>query len=303
MPVRHFLSLMDMSPQELRHIIARASAVKQETRTGKTGKLLDKQTAALLFEQPSTRTRVSFETGVARLGGHPIFLTTNDLQMARGESIADTARVLSRMVRIIIMRSTTHARIEQMAKHASVPVINALSDFTHPCQQLADLQTYCEQRGELTGTRVAWVGDGNNVCHSWMNAAYQFDFHLAIATPPDYQPNRELLRRCAAHVSLSDTPRVAVKGAAVVATDIWAGLGQEQERAVREAAFQGFCVDEELLSGAAPDALFMHCLPAHRGEEVSAAVIDGAQSVVWEQAENRVHAQTALMEFLLEQAE
>ena len=290
---------MDLSAEELRQVIARAHLVKKEARAGKTSELLHNQTAALVFEKSSTRTRVSFETGVTQLGGNTIFLAPADSHLARGEPIEDTARVLSRMARLIIMRTGPHQRVERMAEYASVPVINALSDFNHPCQQLADIQTYHEHRGSLTGKRVAWVGDGNNVCHSWMNAARQLDFHLAIATPKGYAPDRNLSRQCAAHIALGNDPVAAVKGADLVVTDSWTSMGQEAEKAERETAFAGFCVDRTMMSHAARDALFMHCLPAYRGFEVSAEVIDGRQSVVWDQAENRLHAQKALMEFLL----
>ena len=295
---------MDLSPAELREIIARAVAAKKAGATATTtanhsGDLLRNQTAALVFEKSSTRTRVSFETGVTQLGGNAIFLAPADSQLARGEAIEDTARVLSRMARLIIMRTGPHERVERMAEYATVPVINALSDFNHPCQQLADIQTYAEHRGDLAGKRVAWVGDGNNVCHSWMNAARQLDFHLAIATPKGYEPDRALSQQCAAQIALGNDPAAAVEAADLVVTDCWISMGQECEKADREAAFAGFCVDQAMMSRAATDALFMHCLPAYRGYEVSAEVIDGPQSVVWDQAENRLHAQKALMEFLL----
>lgn len=300
-PLRHFLSLMDLSTDELRRLVARAVEIKSAPGAGPAdaGNLLRNQTAALVFEKSSTRTRVSFETGVTQLGGHAIFIAPADSHLARGEAIEDTARVLSRMARLIIMRTGPHERVERMAEYASVPVINALSDFNHPCQQLADIQTYFEHRGDLSGRRVAWVGDGNNVCHSWMNAARQLDFHLAIATPEGYAPDRGLTRQCAAHIALGNEPAAAVAGADLVVTDSWISMGQEREKAARKAAFKGFCVDREMMSRAAADALFMHCLPAYRGCEVSAEVIDGRQSVVWDQAENRLHAQRALMEFLL----
>ena len=295
---------MDLSPAELREIIARAVAAKKAGATATTianhsGDLLRNQTAALVFEKSSTRTRVSFETGVTQLGGNAIFLAPADSHLARGEAIEDTARVLSRMARLIIMRTGPHERVERMAEYATVPVINALSDFNHPCQQLADIQTYAEHRGDLAGKRVAWVGDGNNVCHSWMNAARQLDFHLAIATPKGYEPDRDLSQQCAAQIALGNDPAAAVEAADLVVTDCWISMGQEREKADREAAFAGFCVDQAMMSRATAGALFMHCLPAYRGYEVSAEVIDGPQSVVWDQAENRLHAQKALMEFLL----
>ncbi len=303
MPVRHFLSLMDLSPEELRGIVARAQAIKQEANAGTTANTnadrMRNQTAALVFEKSSTRTRVSFEVGVTQLGGNAIFLAPADSHLARGEPIEDTARVLSRMVRLIIMRTGPHERVERMAEFASVPVINALSDFNHPCQLLADIQTFHEHRGDLAGRRVAWIGDGNNVCHSWMNAARQLDFHLAIATPQGYQPDSDLSQQCADHIALGNDPAAAVAGADVVVTDSWISMGQEQEKIDRETAFAGFCVDRAMMEGAADDALFMHCLPAYRNHEVSSEVIDGPQSVVWDQAENRLHAQKALMELML----
>lgn len=303
-PIRHFLSLLDLSAAELQQVLARAAEMKREAAAGAgatvaTANLLRNQTAALVFEKSSTRTRVSFETGVAQLGGHAMFIAPGDSQLARGEPVEDTARVLSRMARLIIMRTGAHARVERMAEFASVPVINALSDFNHPCQMLADIQTYIERRGDMAGRRVAWVGDGNNVCHSWMNAARQLDFELAIATPAGYAPDAELTVACAAHIELGRDPAAAVAGADVVVTDSWYSMGQEDEKEARRDAFAGFCVDAELMARAAPDALFMHCLPAYRGYEVAAEVIDGDQSVVWDQAENRLHAQKALMEFLL----
>ncbi len=292
---------MDLSPEELRGIVARARAIKQGAgaHDQRAGELLRNQTAALVFEKSSTRTRVSFETGVTQLGGNAIFLAPADSHLARGEPIEDTARVLSRMARLIIMRTGAHERVERMAEYASVPVINALSDFNHPCQQLADIQTWFEHRGDLAGRRVAWVGDGNNVCHSWMNAARQLDFHLAIATPDGYRPDPDLSRQCAGHITLGNDPAAAAAAADLVVTDSWISMGQEQEKSDREAAFAGFCVDRAMMDKAADDALFMHCLPAYRGYEVSAEVIDGPQSVVWDQVENRLHAQKALMEFLL----
>ncbi len=304
MPIRHFLSLMDLSPAELRGIVARGQEIKKDANANDvsgnlSANLLRNQTAALVFEKSSTRTRVSFETGIVQLGGHPIFLAAADSHLARGEPIEDTARVLSRMVRLIIMRTGSHARVVRMAKYASVPVINALSDFNHPCQQLADIQTYFEHRGDLKGRRVAWVGDGNNVCHSWMNAARQLKFHLAIATPKEYRPDHDLSQQCGAHITLGEDPMTAVADADLVVTDSWISMGHEQEKTDRERAFAGFCVNQAMMQRAARDALFMHCLPAYRGLEVSAEVIDGKQSVVWDQSENRLHAQRALMEFLL----
>ena len=254
----------------------------------------------MVFEKASTRTRVSFEAGMAQFGGSAIFLSPKDAQLGRGEPIEDTARVLSRMVDIIIIRTFEHAHLERFAEYASVPVINALTDYNHPCQLLADVQTYIEHRGEISGKTVAWIGDGNNMCNSYINAAQQFDFQLRIAAPVGYEPNTELLKRCANHVQMLPDPLAAAKGADLVTTDVWTSMGQEEEQAQREQAFANYLVDDNVMAKAKPDALFLHCLPAHRGEEVSASVIDGPQSKVWDQAENRLHAQKALLEFLLQ---
>ncbi len=294
---------MDLTPDEIRKIIARAIAMKQElsadTKHNTHNSLLHHRTAVMVFEKSSTRTRVSFETGITQLGGNAIFLAPSDSHLSRGEPIEDTARVLSRMASLIILRTGSHDRAETMAEYASVPVINALSDYNHPCQQLADIQTWVERHGEIAGRKAAWIGDGNNVCHSWMNAARQLDFELVIATPVGYEPNAELISACGNSISLTNDPMVAAFNADLVVTDTWASMGQEQEQKQRERDFAGFCVDQTLMSEARNHALFMHCLPAYRGLEVSAGVIDGPQSVIWDEAENRLHAQKALMEFLL----
>lgn len=299
MTTRHFLSLMDLTTEEIRLIIARAIELKAELQAGTLSTLMHNQSAVLVFEKSSTRTRVSFETGVAQFSGNAIFLAPTDSHLGRGEPIADTARVLSRMANLIIMRTGHHQRVEEMAQYATVPVINGLSDFNHPCQLLADIQTFTEHRGDIRGRKVAWIGDGNNVCHSWMNAARQLDFELYIATPKSHRPEQNLIKECARNIVLTEDPKAATKEAALVVTDTWSGMGHEKEKQVREKIFAGYCVDENLLGYAAQDALFMHCLPAYRGSEVTAEVIDGAQSVVWDEAENRLHAQKALMEFLL----
>ncbi len=296
MRVRHFLSLTDLSTDEIKQIVARAEALKQGQPARHS---LQHRAVALVFEKSSTRTRVSFEAGIAQLGGSSIFLAPADSHLVRGEPIADTARVLSRMVDLIVMRTGDHARLERMAQYASVPVINALSDFNHPCQLLADIQTFIQHRGELTGQRVAWIGDGNNVCHSWMNAARQLRFTLNVATPAGYAPDADLLQACRPYVTLSPDPPSAARDAALVVTDCWVSMGQEAEKQQRLEQFDGFCVDQPLMANARPDALFMHCLPAYRGVEVSADVIDGPHSVVWDEAENRLHSQKALIEFLL----
>ena len=301
MSPRHFLSLMDLSPAEIRQVLDRATRMKRELSEGRPSDLLRHRTVVMVFEKSSTRTRVSFETGVTHLGGSAIFLAPSDSQLGRGEPVADTARVLSRMASMIIMRTGEHERVAEMARHAAVPVINGLSDFNHPCQLLADLQTWQEHRGDFGGRKAAWIGDGNNVCHSWMNAARQLDFQLSVATPAGYEPDRDLAAACGSHVTLTHDPAGAAGDADVVVTDTWASMGQEEEKIRRLRDFEGFCVTPEIMAVANRGALFMHCLPAYRGMEVTAEVIDGPQSVVWDEAENRLHAQKALMEFLLTQ--
>ncbi|HEX9626529.1 MAG TPA: ornithine carbamoyltransferase [Acidiferrobacterales bacterium] len=299
MGARHFLSLMDMSGAELRRLVARAIELKRLRAEGAVHAPLRHKTMAMIFEKSSTRTRVSFEAGMAQLGGASLFLSPRDTHLGRGEPIEDTARVMSRMVDVIVIRANQHAMVERFAQHSRVPVINALTDRFHPCQLLADIQTYFEQRGDIQGRTVAWIGDGNNVCHSWMNAARQFGFRLRVATPGGYEPNAGLVRDCGPAVSLSHDPQAAAGGADVIVTDTWASMGQEGEKAQRLKDFAGFRVDRTMMKLAAPDALFMHCLPAYRGHEVEAEVIDGPQSMVWDEAENRLHAQKALLEFLL----
>lgn len=297
MATRHFLTLMDLSAEEITALIARAIELKA---LGKAApKTLSNYTMAMVFEKSSTRTRTSFDIGMSQLGGHAMFLAPGDSQIQRGEPIKDTARVLSRMVDVIVMRTTAHERVKTMAEYSSVPVINALCDLYHPCQLLADLQTFSEHRGQISGQTFAWIGDGNNVCHSWMNAARILGFSLNIATPPGFEPGAELVDACADHVQLCNDPAAAARDARCIITDTWASMGQEEEKAAREAAFAGFCVDDTLMAQAAEDAIFMHCLPAYRGYEVSDAVIEGQQSVVWDEAENRLHAQKALLELLL----
>lgn len=299
MAPRHFLTLLDLSPAELNGVIARATALKQLQRRGQAHTSLPHKVLAMIFDKSSTRTRVSFEAGITQLGGNAMFLSPNDTQLGRGEPIEDTARVISRMVDAVVIRTYEHARLETFARHSQVPVINALTDLHHPCQLLADIQTFVENRGDIAGKTVAWIGDGNNMCHSWMHAAKQFGFHLNIATPAGYQPNAALVQECRGHIAISHDPRTAARNADAVITDTWASMGQEQEKAARQQAFAGFMVDRPLLQLARPDAIFMHCLPAYRGAEVAADVIDGPQSVVWDEAENRLHAQKALLEFLL----
>ena len=299
MSVRHFLTLNDLSRDELRGLIQRAIELKAKHTAGEIFEPLKNKVLGMVFEKSSTRTRVSFEAGMAQFGGHAIFLSSKDTQLGRGEPIEDSARVLSRMVDAVMIRTFEHDIIERFAAHSQVPVINALTNEYHPCQLLADMQTYFEHRGDIAGKTVAWIGDGNNMCHSYINAAKQFDFQLKIASPEGYLPDADILATGAAHASLANSARDAVTGADLIVTDVWASMGQEEEQAARERVFADYQVTAELMKLAKPDALFMHCLPAHRGEEVAAEVIDGQQSVVWDEAGNRLHSQKALLEFLI----
>ncbi len=302
MALRHFLTLNDLSPSELHSIIARAIALKKSWRNGDVIQPLKQKVLAMIFEKSSTRTRVSFEAGMAQLGGSALFLSPKDTQLGRGEPIEDSARVMSSMVDMIMIRTFAHSNIERFAAYSSVPVINALTDSFHPCQLLADIQTYVEHRGSPQGKTVAWIGDGNNMCHSYINAARLCDFQLRIACPAGYEPDPQLVALNSARVTICNNPQEAVTNADWVATDVWASMGQEEEQNHRAAQFAAYQVDHTLMSLAKPDALFMHCLPAHRGEEVSAELLeDPRYSVVWDEAENRLHAQKALMLFLLEQ--
>ncbi|WP_460231761.1 ornithine carbamoyltransferase [Aurantivibrio plasticivorans] len=300
MATRHFLTLRDLSTDELRALIQRAIELKALQKQNACPQVMEHKVMGMIFEKSSTRTRVSFESGVAQMGGHAIFLSPRDTQLGRGEPIEDSARVLSRMVDIVMIRTFGHEIIERFAQYSNVPVINALTDEYHPCQLLADVQTFVEHRGDPQGKVVAWVGDGNNMCHSFINAARQWDFELRIACPDGFEPNETLLKENANRVTLCKSPADAVKDAHWVATDVWASMGQEDEQNARLDKFKGFQVNHDLLSTAQSDVLFMHCLPAHRGEEVSAELMeDNNISVVWDEAENRLHAQKALVEFLL----
>ena len=301
MTVRHFLSMMDFSPDELRRLLSRAIELKAMLRAGQLHEPLKNKVLAMLFEKSSTRTRVSFEAGMAQLGGHALFLSPRDTQLGRGEPIEDTGRVLSSMVDAIMVRTFEHEKITRLAAHSRVPVINGLTDWVHPCQLLADMQTWLEHRGDMRGRTVAWVGDGNNMCNSYIHAAMQLDFKLNIACPEGYDPDAELIQVANDRVRIVRDPREACRDADLIVTDVWASMGQEDEQKIRAQAFVGYQVNSSLMALAKKDALFMHCLPAHRGEEVSAEVIDGPQSVVWDEAENRLHAQKALLEFLLTQ--
>lgn len=299
MSVRHFLTLLDLSPDELRQLIERAIEVKNWQKQGRIYEPLKNKVLAMVFEKSSTRTRVSFETGMVQLGGHAMFLSPRDTQFGRGEPIEDSARVLSRMADAIMIRTFEHEKIERFAEYSISPVINALTDQYHPCQLLADMQTWFEHRGDIKGATVSFIGDGNNMCHSYINAATQFDYRLRIATPAGYKPDAEIVAGGGDRVSLFEDPLEAARGADLVVTDVWASMGQEQEQTEREREFSAFQVNKTLMAQTNKDALFMHCLPAHRGEEVTADVIDGPQSVVWDEAENRLHAQKALLEFLM----
>ncbi len=297
--VQHFLTLNDLSASTLQGLIDRAIELKAITKQGAIYQPLKNKTLAMIFSKSSTRTRVSFEVGMRQLGGGAINLNPNDTQIGRGEPIEDTARVISSMTDGIMIRTDSHNKVETLAAHSSVPVINGLTDDYHPCQLLADIQTFQELRGSIKGATFAWIGDGNNVCHSFMNAARLFDFHLRIATPVGFEPNASIIEQNRSHITLSNDTRSMVENVDVVVTDTWASMGQEQEKNEREAAFAGFCVDDNVMKLADKNALFLHCLPAYRGMEVSASVIDGPQSAVFQEAENRLHAQKALLEFLL----
>ena len=299
MSKRDFLSLLDFSKAELGSLIERAKTFREMHARGDVYQPLVGRTAAVIMQLNSTRTRLAFEAGLAQLGAHAVFLSTKDSQMGRGEPIEDLARVLSEMVDIVMIRTFAHADVEDFAAHSSVPVINGLTDDYHPCQILADLQTYFEVRGDISGRKVCWLGDGNNVCHSWMNAARQLDFELVVACPEGYDPDPALLTACGAHARIDRDPAAAVEGAHLLVTDVWASMGQESEQAAREAFLAPYQLNRSLLDRASSDALYMHCLPAHRGEEITAELMDAPDSVIWQEAENRLHAQKALMELLL----
>ncbi|MCW8830754.1 MAG: ornithine carbamoyltransferase [Gammaproteobacteria bacterium] len=299
MTVRHFLTLTDLSSSEFKALLQRAIELKAMQRNGELYQPLKNKVLAMVFEKSSTRTRVSFETGMAHFGGHALFLSPRDTQLGRGEPIEDSARVLSSMADCIMVRTFEHEKIELFAEYSSVPVINGLTDEVHPCQLLADMQTYIEHRGDIQGRTVTWVGDGNNMCHSYMHAAKLLDFKLNITCPEGYEPDQAFMDETNSHVELISDPQKACKHSDLVITDVWASMGQEEEQELRIKAFKPYQVNAKLMHTAKADALFMHCLPAHRGEEVSAEVIDGKQSVAWDEAENRLHAQKALLEFLL----
>ena len=296
---RHFLTLMDLSADEIRLLIDRAIALKAQWRAGQPQRSMEGKVLAMIFTKASTRTRVSFEAGMAQLGGTALFLSGQDTQLGRGEPIEDTAKVISLMVDMVMISTFAHADVETFAQHSGVPVINGLTDDYHPCQILADLQTFFEVRGDIQGKTVCWLGDGNNVCHSWMNAARQLDFEVVVACPEGYDPDPTLLGACSQWVRIERDPAQAAQGADLLVTDVWASMGQEAEQNQRAANLAPYQVNRPLLDLAAPDALYMHCLPAHRGEEISAELMDAPDTVIWQEAENRLHAQKALMELLI----
>ena len=297
-PTRHFLAIPDFTRPELLALFDLAARMKR-------GEYRDKplagKTLGMIFAKSSTRTRVSFEVGAYQLGGHALFLSARDIQLGRGEPIRDTARVLSRYLDGIMIRTFDHADVEELARYGSIPVINGLTDLLHPCQVLADLMTVRESLGGWDGKVVAWIGDGNNMANSWINAAGSLGFELRLACPEGYRPDAGILARnqAKAKILLTSDPREAARGAHVVTTDVWASMGQEEEQEIRARAFQGYIVDGALMRVADPSAIFLHCLPAHRGEEVSEEVLEGPQSRVWDEAENRLHVQKALMATLM----
>jgi len=297
MKPRHFISLLDLTGEEFRDLINRATQLKNHR--DPDYQPLKGRVLAMIFEKSSTRTRISFESGMSHFGGSAIFLSPRDTQLGRGEPIEDSAQVISRMVDCIMLRTHRHETVTKFAEYSRVPVINGLTDEQHPCQLLADMQTFFELRGDIRGKTVAWVGDGNNMCHSYIHAAMVLDFKLHIAAPAGYLPDKAIVDLAGDRVVFFDTAKAAAKNTDLCVTDVWASMGQEEEQKQRERDFKGFQINAEVMGVANHDALFMHCLPAHRGEEVSADVIDGPQSVVFDEAENRLHAQKALLEFLL----
>ncbi len=299
---KDFLSFNDIDEHELESIIADAMRLKRLKSAGTAHEFLRGKSLGMIFEKASTRTRVSFEVGMTDLGGHALFLNPQDMQLGRGEEIRDTARVLARYVDAVMIRAYKHANIEEFARHSTVPVVNGLSDIQHPCQVLADIMTLTERFHDLRDLRLAWIGDGNNVCNSWILSSALTGMEIVIASPPGYQPKDALINQARAaggRITIVTDPEEAVRDADVLYTDIWVSMGDEQERAERLKALKGYTIDSRLLAQAPPDALVMHCLPAHRGEEITDEVMEGPQSIVWDQAENRLHAQKALLVRLL----
>lgn len=299
MALRHFLTLRDLSSAELEQIIERAQELKKLQHANQVYQPFKGKVLGMIFEKSSTRTRVSFEAGMSQFGGSAIFLSPRDTQLGRGEPIEDSARVISSMLDIVMIRTFGHDIIERFAAQSKVPVINDLTDDHHPCQLLADVQTFVEHRGSIKNKTVAWIGDGNNMCNSYIEAAHMWGFKLKIAAPQGYEPKPEFLKDFEHCVELVSSAEEAAKNADLIVTDVWASMGQEEEQKIREKAFADYQVNEDLMKLANPDCLFMHCLPAHRGEEISETMLDHQSAVVWDEAENRLHAQKALMEFLL----
>lgn len=299
MAARHFLTLNDLSSDELEQLLDHGTRLRNEWRQGTVRETLKNRVLAMIFEKSSTRTRVSFEAGMTQLGGAALFLSPRDTQLGRGEPIEDSAIVISSMVDAVMIRTFAHSTVEKFAAASRAPVINALTDDFHPCQLLADMQTYREHRGSIRGGTVAWIGDGNNMCQSYINAAAQFGFNLRVACPEGYEPDNRLIEGQGQHVTVVRDPAEAAKGADLLVTDVWASMGQEDEQKAREKAFRNYQINPGLMNLADKDALFMHCLPAHRGEEISADMMEHPRSVVWDEAENRLHAQKALLEFLI----
>ena len=296
--LRHFLRLTDLSRGELQHVFERTRIIKDRFKRYEFYQPLADRTLAMVFEKASTRTRVSFEAGMYQMGGSVIHITTGDSQLGRSEPIEDTARVISRMVDLVMIRTFEQAKLERFAAHSRVPIINGLTNEYHPCQILADIYTFIEHRGPIAGRTVAWIGDANNMAYTWLQAAELLGFTLHVATPREY-PLDPALAPPGPHMKLFATPLEAARAADLVTTDVWTSMGFEAEDQARQRAFSGWCVDAHVMAAARPDAVFMHCLPAHRGEEVSEEVLEGPQSVVWDEAENRLHVQKALMEYLL----
>ena len=300
---RDLLTILDLSEEEINALLRRALLLKEKMQAGELEETLSRKTLGLLFDKPSTRTRVSFEVAMYQLGGHVIFMSSKETQLSRDESLRDTALVLSRYIDGLVVRTYDDENLEQLARHAEVPVINGLTDLYHPCQVLGDILTIKEKKGDVRSLRIAWVGDGNNVAHSWINAAARLPFFLFLACPPGYEPQKDILARAQElapnRIHLGHDPAEAVSNADVINTDVWTSMGQEDERRQRLAAFQNYQVNSALLRKAKPDTIVLHCLPAHRGEEISDEVMDGPNSVILDQAENRMHLQRALLDWLL----
>ncbi len=297
--IKNFINFDDLSINDLQGIIDRAISLKEEHKSGQINDSLQNKTLAMIFDKSSTRTRVSFEAGMTQLGGQSLFLSDKDIQLGRGEPITDSAIVISSMVDAVMLRLSSHEDIIEFSKHSSKPVINALSDESHPCQILADLMTYQEIKGSIKNKKIAWVGDGCNVCQTYMQAAGIFDFELSIATPDGYEPSELFIGKYKKNINFYSDPLIACKDADIIVTDVWTSMGQESEKKQRELAFTGFQVNQNMMNQAKKDAIFMHCLPAYREKEVSSEVIDGNQSVVWSEAENRLHVQKSLLLYLI----